>query len=107
MKISVLLLTLCAVIGFAVPVAASQDASLRAQIETFVDERGLPEDADRACVVDRAVQEHPNVPLMTVGPRPPAGPAREQHDENLRRIRVALAVDAAIKLCAASPVEGT
>ena len=105
MRLAALLLTLSAAVGLAAPVAASQSGSLRSQIEVFVDERGLPDNVDRVCVIDRAVREHPNVPLTLVGP-PLSGRAKEQHDENVRRLRIGLAVNAAIAACTPAPTEG-
>jgi hypothetical protein len=105
MRALILILTLGAVTALTTPVAAQSNRELRAQISAFVDERGLPEGVDRTCVIDRAVREHPNVPLTLAGPRL-SGAAKAQHEANVRRIRIALAVNAGVEACAPAPTEG-
>ena len=105
MRGSFLILALGAVSALSAPVFAQANPDLRTQISAFVDERGLPEGVDRTCVIDRAVREHPNVPLTLVGPRL-SGAAKAQHDANVRRIRIALAVNAGVEACAPAPTEG-
>ncbi len=105
MRVSAFLIAIVATSVLSAPVAAKSKPDQRAQIEAFVDERGLPDGADRACVVDRAVKEHPNVPLTLVGPRL-SGAAKAQHDENVRRIRIALAVKTGVEACSPTAAGG-
>ena len=105
MRVSTLLLALAAASVLSAPVAAKAKPSLRAQIEAFVDERGLPEGVDRACVVDGAVKRHPNVPLTLVGP-PLTGAAKVHHEELVRQLRIGIAVKIAVEACTPTPAGG-
>ena len=98
MKPSAFLLLLAAISAVSVPAGASAKSELRSEIAAFVETRELAADVDRTCVIDRAIKEHPKVPLTLVGP-PLSGKARELHEANVKKIKIALAVNAAVTAC--------
>jgi hypothetical protein len=103
MKRFLFLLLLGVVSAAAAPAGAKPNA--RADIEASLATWDLPANTDRTCVVDRAVEAYPNVPLTVVGP-PLSGAARKLHEENIRRIRADLAVNAGIEACVPASTQG-